>query len=111
METNEIMRIFYICLALAVFFFLLILLAIFLLGLKEKKQKPDDKTTEPYQPIENAEKQPELIPEQEADDAEIRSDESIVEQFAQSEPEAPTREVRFEIVKKVIVCDTDEIIE
>ena len=111
METNEIMRIFYICLALAVFFFLLILLAIFLLGLKGKKQKPDDKTTEPYQPIENAEKQPEPIPEQEADDAETRSDESIAEQSAQSEPEAPTREVRFEIVKKAVVCDTDEIIE
>ena len=105
------MRIFYICLALAVFFFLLILLAIFLLGLKGKKQKPDDKTTEPYQPIENAEEQPEPIPEQEANDAETRSDELIAEQSKQSEPEALTEEVRFEIVKKTVVCDTDEIIE
>ena len=111
METNEIMRIFYICLALAVFFFLLILLAIFLLGSKGKKRKPDDKTTEPYQPIENAEEQPEPIPEQEANDAETRSDESIAEYSVQSEIESPTEEVRFEIVKKVIVCDTDEIIE
>ena len=111
METNEIMRIFYICLALAVFFFLLILLAIFLLGLKEKKQKPDDKTTEPYQPIENAEEQTEPIPEQEADDAETRSDESIDEQSARSEPESPTEEVRFEIVKKTVVWHTDEYIE
>ena len=111
METNEIMRIFYICLALAVFFFLLILLAIFLLGLKGKKQKPDDKMTESNQPIENAEEKQEPIPEQEADDAETRSDESIAEQSAQSEPEAPTEEVRFEIVKKTVVWHTDEIIE
>ncbi|MEE3491626.1 MAG: hypothetical protein VZQ45_01350 [Ruminococcus sp.] len=110
METNEIMRIFYICLALAVFFFLLILLAIFLLGSKGKKQKPDDKTTEPYQPIENAE-QPEPIPEQEADDAELRSDESIAEPSAQSEIDSPTEEVRFEIVKKTVVWHTDEFIE
>ncbi|WP_405356975.1 hypothetical protein [Ruminococcus sp.] len=86
-------------------------MAIFLLGLKGKKQKPDDKTTEPYQPIENAEEQQEPIPEQEADDAETRSDESIAEQSAQSEPEAPTEEVRFEIVKKTVVWHTDEIIE
>ena len=111
METNEIMRIFYICLALAVFFLLLILLAIFLLGLKGKKQKPDDKTTESNQPIENAEEQQEPIPEQEADDAETRSDESIAEQSAQSEPEPPTEEVRFEIVKKTVVWHTDEFIE
>ena len=102
LETNDMMNIFYICLAAAVFFLLLVLLVIFIFSKKKKK------TEIAKPPIQYAEQQPESA----ADNAVTRRyGEPQSDIAAPSAKVPPAGDIKFEIVKKVIVCDTDEVIE
>ena len=101
-ETNEMMNIFYICLAAAVFFLVLVLLVIFIFSKKKKK------TEEAKLPFKYAEQQPESAAEN-----------AVTRRYGDPQDDAsvpsanvpPDEDIKFEIVKKVIVCDTDEVIE
>ncbi len=150
MEASEITKIFFICLAVAVFFLAVALFVIFLVSITGKKQKTESQTEHLSQNAENQMMKTDAeqtsdpsvgtsitreirtreentlpaddctdAPAVKADDGKTEESEAVTRRFGESDAAGLDRsasvpaaeDVTFEVVAKVILCDTQEVIE